>query len=70
MATEGDRMESLLTGKVYEVKIIKEGFAVLESPDGSNQVLTEKGNLKLFYKNIEAVEDQKKPGFFQSPKQP
>ncbi len=59
MATERDRMESLLTGKIYEVKTIKKGVAVLESLDGSNQVLTEKGNLKLFYKNVENEEDHR-----------
>ena len=45
---EGDRIKSSLTGKEYKVKMIKDRVVVLESEDGSNQVLTEKGNLKLF----------------------
>ena len=50
---EGDRIKSSLTGKEYKVKMIKDRVVVLESEDGSNQVLTEKGNLKLFYEKVE-----------------
>jgi len=50
---EGDKVKSDLTGKVYEVKTIKDRSAVLESLDGSSQVCTERGNLKLFYKKVE-----------------
>jgi len=50
---EGDRIRSNLTDKVYKVKIIKDRMVVLESEDGSNQVLTEKENLKLFYEKVE-----------------
>lgn len=55
---ERDRIRSNLTGKVYKVKRIKDRMVVLESEDGSNQVLTEKENLKLFY---EKVENENKP---------
>jgi hypothetical protein len=50
---KGDRIRSNLTDKVYKVKIIKDRMVVLESEDGSNQVLTEKENLKLFYEKVE-----------------
>jgi hypothetical protein len=49
----GDRIKSNLSGKVYKVKMIKDRIAVLESEDGLNQVLTERENLKLFYKRVE-----------------
>ncbi len=55
---EGDRIKSRLTEKEYKVKMIKDRVVVLESEDGSNQVLTEKENLKLFY---EKVENEKRP---------
>jgi hypothetical protein len=35
------------------VKIIKGWSVGLESVDGLSQVWTERGNLKLFYKNVE-----------------
>ena len=53
MIRNGDKMESLLTGKLYQVKTIKEWSVVLESLDGSTQVYTEKDNLKLFYEKVE-----------------
>jgi hypothetical protein len=49
---EGDRIKSILTEKVYEVKTIKD-WAVLTSVDGSSEVWTEIGNLKLFYKMVD-----------------
>jgi len=57
MIKEGNKMESILTGKLYQVKTIKEWSVVLESLDGSIQVLTEKGNLELFYKEIDHEEN-------------
>jgi hypothetical protein len=56
MIRQGDRKRSILTGKVYEVKSIGNWSVVLESLDGSSQVLTEKDNLKLFYKKVEKGE--------------
>ncbi len=53
---EGDRIKSILTERVYEVKMIKGWAVVLRSLDGSNQVWTERGNLKLFYKKMEGEE--------------
>jgi hypothetical protein len=52
----GDKIRSILTGKVYEVKAIKDWVAVLESLDGSSKVWTEKDNLKLFYEKVERQE--------------
>jgi hypothetical protein len=49
---EGERVRSILTGKVYEVKAIKNGFIILEALDGLSQILTEKQNMKLFYEQM------------------
>jgi hypothetical protein len=49
----GDRLKSILTGKVYEVKMVKGLSVLLESEDRRSQVLTEKGNLNLFYEKVE-----------------
>jgi len=49
---EADRLKSNLTGKVYKVKTVKVKQVVLESEDGSSQVLTEMENLKLFYEKV------------------
>ena len=55
MATlrERDRIRSILTDQIYEVKTINDWSVVLESLDGASQVWTEKNNLSLFYKKIE-----------------
>ncbi len=58
---EGNRVKSILTDKIYEVKTIKDRLVVLQSPDGLNQVWTEKENLKLFYKKVEREEALKVP---------
>jgi hypothetical protein len=69
MIRNGDKMESILTGKLYQVKTVQECLVVLESLDGSTQVYTEKGNLELFYKMVENVENHRTSGFSLSPKQ-
>jgi hypothetical protein len=53
MTMIGDRLKSTLTGKVYEVKMVKGMAVLLESEDRRSQVLTEKGNLNLFYEKVE-----------------
>ena len=58
---EGERVKSTITGKVYEVKEIKNEFIILEALDGLSQILTEKDNMKLFY---EQVESENKPRDF------
>ncbi len=58
-ARKGDRLRSILTGKVYEVKIIKDFIAVLKSLDGSSQVWTEVDSLNLFYEKAEKGEISK-----------
>jgi hypothetical protein len=50
---ERDRIKSILTDQVYEVKMINDWSVVLESLDGVSQIWTEKNNLNLFYKKIE-----------------
>lgn len=49
----GDKYKNILTGDVYKVKKLKGMFVVLESEDGKTQILTEQGNLNLFYEKIE-----------------
>jgi hypothetical protein len=49
---ERERVRSILTGKVYEVKAIKNEFIILEALDGLSQILTEKENMKLFYEGV------------------
>ena len=56
---EGGGLKSNLTGKFYKVKMIKGQLVLLESEDGSSQVLTEKGNLKLFYEWVKNENRQK-----------
>ena len=53
MTMIGDRLKSILTGKVYEVKMVKGLSVLLESEDRRSQVLTEKANLNLFYEKVE-----------------
>jgi hypothetical protein len=60
MAThESDRFRSKITGNVYEVKKIANQMIVLESLNGTSQVLTELDNIALFYeKESKKDEDQ------------
>lgn len=53
---EGDKIKSILTGKVYEVKTIKDWTVGLTSLDGWSHVWTERDNLRLFYEKIEDEE--------------
>ena len=54
-----DRLRSKLTGNVYEVKKITNKMIVLESLNGTSQVLTESDNIGLFYeKESKKDEDQ------------
>ncbi len=53
IVSKGDRFKSLLTEKQYNVKWIKDYSVILESEDGSSQVLTSEENLHLFYEKID-----------------
>jgi len=68
MTRKGDKIKSILTEKVYEVKAIKDWGVVLESVDGLSQVYTERGNLKLFYEKVENEENPKNFGLSPEPK--
>jgi hypothetical protein len=46
---ESDRFRSKITGNVYQVKKIVDKMIVLESLNGTSQVLTELNNIALFY---------------------
>jgi hypothetical protein len=45
----GEKVQSVITAKVYRIRHIGDSMAVLESEDKSSQVLTTTGNLELFY---------------------
>jgi hypothetical protein len=49
MVEEGEKFRSILTGKAYQVRKIDGKMVVLETDNGVSQVMTDKGNLKLFY---------------------
>ncbi len=53
MMREGDRRKSILTGIIYEVKVITDCTVALESLDGSSKVWTERDNLRMFYEKVE-----------------
>ena len=46
-------VKSILTGKIYKIRTTRDWIAILESLDGSSQVLTEKSILNLFYEKVE-----------------
>jgi flagellum-specific peptidoglycan hydrolase FlgJ len=52
---DGDIVKSFLNGNYYKVKRIVNSLVVLESEDGQTQILTEVGNLNLFYKKKEST---------------
>jgi hypothetical protein len=52
---EEDVLKSVFTGKIYKIKTTRDQIVILESLDGSSQVLTERSNLNLFYENVENV---------------
>ncbi len=54
---EGEKFQSLFTGKIYRIKAIKDQMVLLESIDGLSQVLTHRENLRLFYTKILHPED-------------
>jgi hypothetical protein len=49
MTHERDRLRSKITGNVYEIKKIVNEMVVLESLNGTSQVLTESKSIGLFY---------------------
>jgi len=48
----GDWLRSILTGRLYQVRMFTELFAVLEGEDPSNRVYTEIGNLSSLYEKV------------------
>ncbi len=56
---ESNRFKSKITGNVYEVRKIVNQRIVLESLSGTTQVLTDLGNIALFYeRELKKDEDQ------------
>ena len=54
----GERLRSILTGRLYQVRMLTELFAVLEGEDSSNRVYTEIGNLASLYEQVEIERDR------------
>jgi len=54
----GERLKSILTGRLYQVRMLTELFAVLEGEDPSNRVYTEIGNLASLCEQVEIGDDQ------------
>ena len=54
---EADRFRSKITGNVYQVKKIVDQMIVLETLNGTSQVLTELNSIALFYER-EPKEDE------------
>ena len=54
---ENDRFRSRITGNVYEVKKIANKMVVLESLNGTSQVLTELNNIALFCEKEQKKEE-------------
>jgi hypothetical protein len=54
----GDWLRSKLTGRLYQVGMFTELFAVLEGEDPFNRVYTEIGNLASFYEQVEIERDR------------
>ena len=58
-AHESNRFRSKITGNVYEVKKIVNEMVVLESLNGTSQLLTDLNNIALFYeRELKKDDDQ------------
>ena len=57
MRFEGEKVKSRFTGKPYRIKKIDGRMVVLEAENGTSQVITEMGNLKLFYEKEEKKDE-------------
>ena len=56
---EKERFRSKITGNVYEVKRIVNEMVVLESLNGTSQLLTDLNNIALFYeRELKKDDDQ------------
>jgi hypothetical protein len=56
---EGDRFKHKLTGKLYEVKIIKDDTFILESADTPYRMWFGEEGLKLFFEMAEKKRSKK-----------
>ena len=54
----GDCFRSILTGRLYQVRMFTDLFAVLEGEDPSNRVYTEIGNLASLYEQVRTEDDR------------
>jgi hypothetical protein len=50
---KGDKVLSLETGKLFEVKVITNSMSVLESEDKENQLLLDTNYLGIYYEKVE-----------------
>jgi hypothetical protein len=54
----GDCLRSIVTGRLYQVRMFTELFAVLEGEDPSNRVYTEIGDLASLYEQVKTEDDR------------
>ena len=59
---KGDRFKSSLTGKVYGLKAWQDKMVILEREDGLGEVLTEYGNLGIFYSRLDTAPSERIQG--------
>lgn len=60
---EGETLKERSTGRIFELKRRTDQFVILQSLDGSTQVLTgEKSIFHLFEKSLEAVIQKSRTG--------
>ena len=55
MTSIGEKLKNLVTGKIYQVKLIGDRMVVLESEDRLNQILATIGAIQVNYERIENV---------------
>jgi hypothetical protein len=60
----GERLRSRRTNEIYKIKLTKDERVILDSLDGSSQILTERRALDLFYEALTqpAVLCEQSPG--------
>ena len=56
-ATVGEKLKNIISGKIYQVKLIGERMVVLESEDRLNQILATMGALKVNYERIGSLKE-------------
>jgi hypothetical protein len=51
--TEGEKFKHKFTGRLYRVKIVKDGTVILESEDSPNRMWFGDKDVELFFETVE-----------------